>query len=406
MNIKKFYLYKFFSELIPIYPIYALLFESKGLTVSEISLLLAIWSVPVMILEIPSGILADRWSRKNMIVLSGVLKASCYFLWIFSEGFILFAAGFILWGISSCFHSGSEEALLYDSLLTDKRENDFDKILGRSRAISGIATVISSVSGGYLGMQFGMVFPLYLSVLSAMIAALVALTFKEINYYKDSSLEISSDEDKSTFKEAAIFLISNCKILIFTIMSITVVGMAGVIDEFDPLIAKSYGLSLNLIGLWVGIRFIFASFGSYLTNYIKRLFQVILKIKDTVYTISYICIAALVFIFLAGLIKEIWVMGLYGLFFMLMSAGEVLQEDYIQQKICDQGRSTVHSLISMAYNIYGILACLLVGFILNFTNVHGMLIVVAIFCIILTLILTLLYRTGYKKHNNIKSVNK
>ena len=128
--------------------------------------------------------------------------------------------------------------------------------------------------------------------------------------------------------------------------------------------------------------------------------------KDTVYTISYICIVALVFIFIAGLVNKIWVMGLYGLFFMLMSAGEVLQEDYIQQKICDQGRSTVHSLISMVYNIYGILACLLVGFILNFTNVHGMLVVIAIFCIILTLILTLLYRTGCKKHNNIKSANK
>ena len=78
MNTRKYYIYRFFNELMPIYPLYLLMFEAGGLTLAQISLLLAIWSVPAVIMEIPTGILADRWSRKKMLLLGQILKADHY----------------------------------------------------------------------------------------------------------------------------------------------------------------------------------------------------------------------------------------------------------------------------------------------------------------------------------------
>lgn len=100
----------------PIYPVYILMFKANGLSLTQISFLLAIWFLSVVSLEIPTGVLADHWSKKTMLIIGGLYKAIGYISWFFSESFALFALGFILWGISESFCSGSEEALLYDNL--------------------------------------------------------------------------------------------------------------------------------------------------------------------------------------------------------------------------------------------------------------------------------------------------
>ena len=89
MNIRLLKFYSLIRGLVPVYPIYLLMFESKGLSLGEISLLLAIWAAPVVLLELPTGILSDHWARKNMLVIGGLLQGVCYILWFFSESFLL-----------------------------------------------------------------------------------------------------------------------------------------------------------------------------------------------------------------------------------------------------------------------------------------------------------------------------
>jgi MFS family permease len=61
------------SELVPYYPLYALLFLDTGLSDAQISVLFAIWSVTALVTEVPAGALADRWSRRGAVVLASVL---------------------------------------------------------------------------------------------------------------------------------------------------------------------------------------------------------------------------------------------------------------------------------------------------------------------------------------------
>ena len=111
MNIKRIYLYELFHSFMPIYAVSALLFQSNGIDVFQISLLLAINTIPCIVLEIPSGILADRWSRKNLLVIASLLKALGFTCWLISSHFFMYAIGYICWGISSAFCSGTKEAL-------------------------------------------------------------------------------------------------------------------------------------------------------------------------------------------------------------------------------------------------------------------------------------------------------
>ena len=104
------------SELVPYYPLYALLFLDTGLSNAQISALFAVWSVTSLLTEVPAGALADRWSRRGVVVLAGVLQAAAFVIWTAAPQAWAFALGFVVWGVSGALVSGASEALVYDGL--------------------------------------------------------------------------------------------------------------------------------------------------------------------------------------------------------------------------------------------------------------------------------------------------
>jgi MFS family permease len=99
-----------------LYPVYALLFADAGLSTGAISSLFAIWSIVAFLAEVPSGALADTWSRRHLYALGALLTGLGYALWIIWPAYPGFALGFVLWGIGGAFASGTLEALVYDEL--------------------------------------------------------------------------------------------------------------------------------------------------------------------------------------------------------------------------------------------------------------------------------------------------
>ncbi len=397
MSIRKYYIYRFFIELMPIYPLYLLMFEVGGLTLGEISLLLAIWSVPAVVMEIPTGILGDRWSRKMMLLLGQVLKASCYLTWIFADGFVLYALGFVLWGLGGAFLSGSEEALLYDSMKLAGKEDQFDLVLGRGRFLSGISTVLASVIGGYLGMKYGFTPALVLSILSVLIGGATVLSMREVNLYKERLIEEKREREERTFYGAFLFVIKRKEILLYSLLALLVITTAGILDEYDQLIAESFGLSIALIGNWTALRFILISLGGILASTIRKGIERLFHQEDNMFQVAILCCLAAGALLTAGLVRTIGAMALYGLYYLIMAAGDVLHEDYIQKRIEAEGRSTVHSLISLSQNLYGILCYGLFGLLVTGTDLFGGLAWTGAYILIWTLILCTLYLRWRKR---------
>ena len=89
------------ADLVPIYPLYALLFADTGLSDAEISVLFALWSAVGIVAEVPSGALADRVGRRTSLVIGALVQAVGYACWVVFPGFPGFAAGFVLWGLGS-----------------------------------------------------------------------------------------------------------------------------------------------------------------------------------------------------------------------------------------------------------------------------------------------------------------
>lgn len=121
-----------------------------GITQGEIGILQSFLFFSSVALEIPSGLLADRYGRKFSLTIGflGLFISGVGFL-LFSS-FIPFAIIFCLFGASIAMSSGSDRALLYDNLLAENRAEDYPKILSRARAIGAVSLGLSMLLGGVL----------------------------------------------------------------------------------------------------------------------------------------------------------------------------------------------------------------------------------------------------------------
>ncbi len=400
MRTRLFYAFHFLRSFVLIYPIYLLLFEAKGLALPQISLLLAVWSAPVVILELPTGILADHWSRKNMLVLGTLIHGACYGLWFFAEGFLLFALGFVLWGIGEAITSGSGEALLYDSLKSKGQEDDFDRVYGRCRYYASLGVGLAMLLGGFMASAFGMRTVLALSVLSLSISAVLASRLPEVNLYKQNSKEDgmaaagaeggAMRKALATLTDAARFLAGKRLLTVVVLLFILVIGTAGMLDEYDQMIVHSFGLSMGLVGVWGFLRCLLEAAGSRAAYRVKALlFR--LGVKDPFYAVWLLCVLAGASAALAGWAARAAFAPVYVLFYFLMSIAGVLAEDYLQQRIEEQGRSTVHSIVSLLMNLYGVAFFGLFAFVFAGLPVFDILLYTSVYILGVCLLLAVLY---------------
>ncbi|WP_426203499.1 MFS transporter [Pseudomonas sp. TWP3-1] len=121
-----------------------------GVSQGEIGILQSFLFFSAVALEIPSGLLADRYGRKVSLVIGflGLFISGIGFM-LFSS-FIPFAIIFCLFGASIAMGSGSDRALLYDNLLAENRAEEYPKIISRARAIGAVSLGLSMLLGGVL----------------------------------------------------------------------------------------------------------------------------------------------------------------------------------------------------------------------------------------------------------------
>ncbi len=148
-NIKRYKTFNIFYSLIFIWPIIVPFFKLKGLLFIDIMCFYSIISVITLILEVPTGYLSDYFGHK-VVIFGGVLfKIISIFLLLFIESRFIFVCCALSFAIADSLLSGSISALLYESLLRSKKEDDYIKIIRSTRATSmtilALVSLVSSV---------------------------------------------------------------------------------------------------------------------------------------------------------------------------------------------------------------------------------------------------------------------
>ncbi|RJL33206.1 MFS transporter [Bailinhaonella thermotolerans] len=171
---RRLYAFAFLDDLVLLYPVYALLFARTGLSAAQISSLFVIWSVTSFALEIPSGLWADLFSRRRLLIAAPLLGGAGFALWTFFPSYPAFAAGFLLWGAGTALRSGALQALVYEELARAGATSSYPRLIGRSEAVATTAEMFAAglaapvlAAGGYLAVGVASVVATVLTSLAA-----------------------------------------------------------------------------------------------------------------------------------------------------------------------------------------------------------------------------------------------
>jgi MFS family permease len=252
------------SELVPYYPLYALLFLDTGLSDAEISLLFALWSVTALLTEVPAGALADRWSRRHVLVLAGVLQAAAFVVWTAAPSFPAFAIGFAVWGVSGALVSGTVEALVYDGLDALGARESFARVNGWMTAAELLVQFPTALSASALYALGGYVAVGWASAGVCLAWAVLALRFPETPRTPDGgSLR---DTVRQGVAEAV-----RIPALRLTVLAAALVGGLDAIEEYFPVLAADRGVPTTAVPVTVLVIALAGALGAALGGRADRL---------------------------------------------------------------------------------------------------------------------------------------
>ncbi len=203
-NVRLFIAFRVFFNARFYYPVFTILFLDFGLTLEQFALLNAAWAAAIVLLEVPSGALADTFGRRNLLVTTGVLMVIEIALLCFVPLgnadllFAVFLVNRVLSGAAEAAASGADEAIAYDSLKKEGDARDWPRVLEKQMRMQSIGYIGAMSVGAavydpvlmqrvadtlglkiHLTQSMTLRFPLYLTLIFAVITLLTTLRMQE-----------------------------------------------------------------------------------------------------------------------------------------------------------------------------------------------------------------------------------
>ncbi|MEZ3144804.1 MFS transporter [Halobaculum sp. MBLA0143] len=323
-------------------PVNVLMFRSRGLSFTEIGLVVAAGSAVTLLAEIPSGYAADRLGRRNSLLLSAGLMTSGSLVFALAgtfPAFVLAQATFVL-GIS--FRSGTSGAWLYDTLSEMDREDDYAHVSGRGQTALLVVMGVTSVAGGYLGqIDYGLAY--LATAATTAISFLAALTFREPSPTDDDNDNLDIETIRSVITEE----------LTQPRLRDAVIGLAlffGVATTANSVLVQPLSVGAGVPEAQIG--WLYATFTgvgaavSYVTGWVEEQ----LGTEHTLVVAPFLVAVALG----AGGVVTLAVVPGFVVMRGLQRLVKPLSGQLINDELSSVGRATALSVIALVYSVVGI----------------------------------------------------
>ena len=185
-NILKVYLLNFFMMFLMVLPVIVPYWQSKGLSLSDIYILQAVYGVVIILLDLPMGYISDLFGRKACLIGVGIFNGISLTVLAKAQTFWGFVGFEVLSAIAISLYSGCDVALVYDSLAALGDQSQSGSVLGKRFYYSQIGESIAAVAGGLLAAS-SLSLPFILNGFVGWIPLLIAFTIQEPPRKKFSS---------------------------------------------------------------------------------------------------------------------------------------------------------------------------------------------------------------------------
>lgn len=323
-------------------PIIWLFYEENGLTIADLFIIQSIYSVTIAVIEIPSGYVADVLGRKNSMIIGmffGFIGMVVYSLSFGFEGFLIAA---LCLGVGQSFISGSDTALMYDSLVQLNRSNEFIKLEGRTISMGNFAEALAFILGGLLA-EVSLRTPFYFQVGIAFIGFLVTLLLVEP---KTERLKDGKSKPWKNIKNIIHYSLRENQTLRYYIFYSAIIGagtltMAWFSQPYFMAIGIDNTFYFGLLGAGLNLAVAIPSFYAHkIEENIKTktlLIIILILICACYFTISYL--------------TSFWGLLILLVFYITRGIATPVLRDYMNRHIPSEMRATVMSIRSFLIRI-------------------------------------------------------
>ncbi|NMC36325.1 MFS transporter [Candidatus Beckwithbacteria bacterium] len=245
-QIKLYYLVRFLTSLHFMSAVLIPFFTQwGGINQFQIQLLQSWFAIWVVILEVPTGFVADRYGRKFSMTLGSALFAIGMTIYSLFPNIWLFMLAEFTLALGLALISGADEAWLYEALKAEGHQDQMKQVTGKVQAISMFALSFAAILGGPIASSFGLNAPQLFTASAWFLALLVMVKLPE---YKNGQSEIRSA--KQTIVESIRLFNSHSKLRRLSLNLVLVAAAAYfVIWLYQPLLSQ-IGIPIKYFGLF------------------------------------------------------------------------------------------------------------------------------------------------------------
>ncbi|MDO4814474.1 MAG: MFS transporter [Gemella sp.] len=375
------------SKALP-HSILTILFLDKGLSLSNIMIVQAMFSLAILVFEVPSGVWSDLHSRKSMYILYNILLIIVFLMIIYFNSFYLMALIWFIYGLAESVNSGTLDAQIINDIKGNfknkvEQEKYINKFIKFSSQSSLVFVILGSTIGSFLYFKIG-VNMYYLAIVMVVTSILIVTTFFKETVEKEH-------KEKSTIKEHIKLsleeLTKSRELRILFILS--VVGQIFFQTHYQ--LWQALFLSKNWADDKLYILYILFQIIGIVAFWVP-----IRNVKNrTILTVSLISLVLPILLILGN---KYWVLVFYLLLVLIFSVIDYILTNVFANKVSTDNISSLLSMRSSLTRVSSMLILLVSGMLLKYMEVNYL--VIGNFLLSILIIIVIL--VVYNRKNNAK----
>lgn len=366
-----YFLYFYLSGLL--IPVLSLLLIDKGASLSNLSIILGLYAFTVVVLELPTGIMADVFGRKKTFCLSLVISTIGFIIILFGNGFGFMCLGIVFYGISKALASGSFDALFIDYYIENNGKDHLHNITSRLSVLEALGLSAGAVSGGFFPEITAQYFPalgmydlnLIVRIVLSVLVSAMAMIYIDETKKPENTERISI---KQHVKNSSSLVMKNTTVVcIFISVFATGFFLSSLETYWQP-----HFISLlpsdDLMGLLGVMAFLYlaaATLGSIVSNKFIKKYK--LNSKKMYLTLR---LMISVFLVLTSLQTHVYpFIGFYSVIYLMFGMANVPEGAILNGEVPSEIRASVLSVYSFIFQIGGLTGSLLYSIIIKYVSI-------------------------------------
>lgn len=264
--IRRYFGFQFFFPLFLWLPVFYEYQKRIGLDDAQIFSIQSIYYWVFCLLELPTGIMADRWGYRFGMRSGALVIVAAGLFPIFAPGFAGFLTHFLLIALGRSLVSGAASAYLYDFLKSREGSSDglgirdYKRVEGNARAYSLIGKILLWPAVGGL-MEWHLPLPYWITLVASLVSVGYAFSLPRLDGVQK---EEARQGGFVNFREIATLLVARPLLPLIMVQGVALFTLSRIlqINLFQPIL-NDKGFSLTTHGMVMSFMTVFETWGSF-----------------------------------------------------------------------------------------------------------------------------------------------